>query len=601
MSKANKLSKGKLTLFYTLTLSVPLVILILIEITLRFTGYRSEYQELFIEIPDHTEYLITNPNYGSRYFPNFSPQVAPQPFLKNKSDNTFRVVVLGGSSTQGFPYHFYNSFSGRLEQKLKMNTQDVNIEVINIGMTAINSFALWDMKKEVAEIDPDAIVIYAGHNEYYGSFGVGSTQFGLGKSIGFKRLIIRLKNLRIYQLIEQFLKPEDDNPENRTMMARVVQESGIDFEGDVYQAGLEQFRSNMGSLLSFFDQEDIPVYIGSLASNLKGQSPLGENEDALANFRKGEELFNQGKTDSAYYYYNRSKELDEIRFRAPDAMNEIINDLSEEFSIPLVDTRQASFDSSFSGIPDDSFFDDHLHPNYRGNQVFGEYFYEVIKAHPKLEGKVFENKLSNRLPISRYEEVVSTLPILRLESGYPFVKGLSKRAEQQRFQNQFDEIVLKSHVDSVAATGWRAQRQVPLIITDIINYSTTNGDSLMVMDHYLNLAYLQLFNDRILKRGVEYAINNRNLDLHTANLLEVILSIEREDVFYPASLGTVYLLNDELNHSEYWLKRAEDIDSTNVTVLYNLARLKALQADTAAAFNYFRKYRNESLRNQQNQ
>lgn len=600
MTVVNKTPKEKLVLFYTITLLTPVIIFVLIEILLRLFGYRDGYQDLFINISEQPEYMITSADYGSRYFPNFKPQVAPQPFLKDKKDNIFRVVVIGGSSTQGFPYHFYNSFSGRLEQKLFMHTQDLNIEVINLGMTAVNSYVLWDLKDDIAEIEPDAVIIYAGHNEFYGSFGVGSSQFGIGKSVALKRLIISLKNLRIYQFIEELLRPEDDNKENRTMMARVVKESQIELDGDIFQAGLKQYRKNMESVISYFKDAGIDIYIGDLASNLKGQKTLGESEQSLQFFEKAEAFYQQSEIDSAFYYYNLSKEYDEIRFRAPDAMNEIIYDLADAYSINLVNTRQASIDSSYSGIPDDSFFDDHLHPNYRGNQVFGELFYEALTDHPGLEGKIVENVLSKRLPMSQYEYVTSTIPIIRLESGYPFIKGLTRSAELQKFDFALQRIIERSYVDSVAAAGWRERRNVPLILTDIINQSRRDGDSLMVMDHYLNLTYLQLFNENILRRGVEYSINNRNLDYHSTALLELVLNKERDNSYFPASLGTIYLINSDYDNSEYWLKEAESMDPDNPLIIYNLARLKALQADTAAAFGYFEKYRKLSIENRQN-
>jgi len=36
-------------------------------------------------------------------------------------------------------------------------------------MAAINSYALLDMVDEVIQQSPDAVLIYTGHNEYYGA------------------------------------------------------------------------------------------------------------------------------------------------------------------------------------------------------------------------------------------------------------------------------------------------------------------------------------------------------------------------------------------------------------------------------------------------
>ena len=41
-------------------------------------------------------------------------------------------------------------------------------------MAAVNSYVLLDFVDEILDVDPDAVLIYAGHNEYLGVFGVAS-------------------------------------------------------------------------------------------------------------------------------------------------------------------------------------------------------------------------------------------------------------------------------------------------------------------------------------------------------------------------------------------------------------------------------------------
>lgn len=84
----------------------------------------------------------------------------------------------------------------------------MHVEVINLGMTAVNSYVINDLAKHVENLNPDVIIIYAGHNEYYGSFGVGSTQNNIGTSIRTKRLILWLKDFLVYQFIEDLLGTE---------------------------------------------------------------------------------------------------------------------------------------------------------------------------------------------------------------------------------------------------------------------------------------------------------------------------------------------------------------------------------------------------------
>jgi hypothetical protein len=266
----------KKVVFWIITLLFPFFFLVLIEVGFRISNYNGEERDLFIDYQVNDGYQIVNPDFVTRYFPSFKPQIAPNPFRQVKTDSTFRVFVFGGSSTQGFPYNHYYSFSTQLEQKLLLNTKGLNVEVINLGMTAVNSYVIHDLAKRVKDLEPDAIIIYAGHNEYYGSFGVGSTQMNIGSSIRVKRLILWLKNFLLYQFIEDALAPKEaDTGVQRTLMARVVSESNIKKDSPIYKAGIDQFETNLHSILSIFKDEEVPVFIGTIASNLKDQPPLG--------------------------------------------------------------------------------------------------------------------------------------------------------------------------------------------------------------------------------------------------------------------------------------------------------------------------------------
>ena len=216
--------KNKNRIFWLITFFTPVFLFLIIELVLIVGGYEKEKQHLFVDAPNTPEYLITNNKYIERYFPSFVPVIAPNPFKKIKETNTFRIFVFGGSSTEGFPYNFYTSFPNQLKQQLLLNTEGLNIEVVNLGMTAVNSYVIHDLAKKVLPYDPDAILIYAGHNEYYGSFGAATTQFGFINSILIKRLILWLKNWRLFQMLEGILQYDVDSKninERRTMMAKV--------------------------------------------------------------------------------------------------------------------------------------------------------------------------------------------------------------------------------------------------------------------------------------------------------------------------------------------------------------------------------------------
>ncbi len=582
-------SKKKLA-FWLITILFPFFLLALIELGFRIAGYEKDKQDLFIEMPGKEEYLATNPAFVGRYFTNFLPQVVPAPFLKEKPDSTFRVFVFGGSSTAGFPYNFYGSFSSHLEQKLIMETLGLKIEVINLGMTAVNSYVIQDLSKRVLDYEPDAVVIYAGHNEYYGSFGVGSAQFGIGSQVWLKRLILKFKNLRLYQFIENSMKPEDENSENRTLMARIVNKSSIPLDGSVYESGVHQFERNMEDVLSLFSKKGIPIYIGTVASNLKDQAPLGEDESANESYLQGKVALRQGNIEEATRLFEEAKELDDTRFRAPSMINQVITELSDEYDATLIDVEAVAYDSSKSGIPDNSFFTDHLHPDWDANQLIGELFFDQI-VDAQLSEFYTPNKLSKRPSLNQFEKVFSETPVFRLTSGYPFTKGLSPAQEYANFQAKLDSLYARSYVDSVAAHAWRHQRQVYLALVDVINHQFNRRDIVGLSDHYLSLANWQIFNNDLLKKGVDRSVQFREMDSNTALLLEIILNKERrQDPYFINSLSAIYLLNQDLDRAGYWLRESERLNPNTSELLYNYARYHVLAGDTLQARNYYDRY-----------
>jgi tetratricopeptide (TPR) repeat protein len=593
-----KSESPKKILFWGITILFPFIILLLIEVGFRLANYNEESQDLFIELPNHPEFLVTNPQYPARYFPGFLPQVAPSVFLKEKPENTFRVFVFGGSSTQGFPYNFYNAFSNQLKQSMLIETQGLNIEVINLGMTAVNSYVIWDLKDEVFEYEPDAIVVYAGHNEYYGSFGVGSSQFGLGRNVALKRLILRLKDSYFYQFIEELMKPEGEQPSRQTLMARVVKESEIPLDGNIYQAGVDQFRSNIGDFMNYFEKREVPVYIGNIVSNLKDQAPLSDNEEALIAYKEGNHLFEQGETEQAYESYLKAKALDATRFRGTEAVNEAISELVEEYSGHFVDIVTLANETAESGIPDNSIFTDHLHPNWRFNQLIGETFFEAMLNEEVLGSNHLNNPVADQVTeVSQFEKTYSTVPVARLESGFPFVKGISESEELNRYNRVIRNLERKSYIDSIAVVTWEQQRQVTLSLTDAINYASRQKDTLSVVQHYLELANWQLFNTDLLKKGINFGVNTRELDPYTVKMLHNILSVEREDPYFANTLSAIYLLNQQLDQAGYWLSKSEEIDPDSRDLLYNFARFHVLNGDTLQAQEYYQRFMNLTRQN----
>ncbi|WP_019026383.1 SGNH/GDSL hydrolase family protein [Colwellia piezophila] len=200
---------SKKRIYQLIALAIPFAFFGLVEGGLRLVDYGREIP-LFIDYPqaDNStapQYLLPRPDVVKRYFPEGSsaPSVTIETnfFLKEKPKKALRIVVQGGSTAAGFPFGYGASIAGMLDYRLKQSFPDRTVEVINTALAAVNSYTVLDFVDEIIEQQPDAVLIYAGHNEYLGILGVGSA-YTAANSPAATLLYLKLKNSRIFQLLQ---------------------------------------------------------------------------------------------------------------------------------------------------------------------------------------------------------------------------------------------------------------------------------------------------------------------------------------------------------------------------------------------------------------
>ena len=178
-------SKERTALFYGITAAIPLVFFLLLETGLRWGNYMGDLALFSDPGIGNNEYYLPNPNFAARYF--FYTKTVPNPsidvFKQEKTPDTYRVFAMGGSSAAGYPYGFNGTYSRVVKDILQDRMPYKQVEVVNVGISAISSYTLYDQVAEILQQEPDAILIYAGHNEFYGALGVGSNE-NLGASHG---------------------------------------------------------------------------------------------------------------------------------------------------------------------------------------------------------------------------------------------------------------------------------------------------------------------------------------------------------------------------------------------------------------------------------
>lgn len=423
---------------------------------------------LFIPHPQYPQYSLANPAAAGRLFsrPESAPNVSIETgfFDTRPSPDALRLVVQGGSSAAGFPYGYGASPAAMLEQRLRRENPGRRIEVISTAMSAVNSYALWEFTGEIIDIDPDAVLIYAGHNEFLGILGVGSA-YSSSRSPALTRLILRLRDLRLYRVLERMVSPSGDQAlardpgEGGTLMARIAAERRIPLDSALYRRGVEQFEGNLDRILRRYAEAGIPVYVATLVSNEADQPPFisapgaegeiraltaaideGKTLDPPA-LRRLEDLANGGSADAAYALgkwlrrdglpeaalraYQQARDLDQLRFRAPTEFDRIIRERADANGARLVEVASAFRQATPDGIIGHGLITEHLHPNAEGYFILANSFHEALAETGMLgEGFDFvdESTARDEMPLSPVDRRFGEYKLLRLMADWPFAE-----------------------------------------------------------------------------------------------------------------------------------------------------------------------------------
>ena len=374
--------------FYAVLILLPIVFLILLEIFLRVINYGYNFNE-WVDVGGG-KYVI-NPDIGRKYFTtgDFNPTTSEDKFDIHKKADSFRVFVLGGSSAEGFPFAPMGSFARYIRKRLELVYPHTTIEVVNLGMTAVNSYTLLDLLQGVLNQKPDLILIYAGHNEYYGALGVGSEE-SFGSSRAIIELMLYLDNFKVTQLVRNSIHwvyslfSSKYNASSGTLMSRMARDKYILLNSKEYYAGLQQFKENLTDMLHMIKDKGVPVILGRLVSNLKDQKPFISvktpgYQTADQVYEEAEDEFKNKKYTIADSLFKLAKDLDALRFRAPEKMNDIIDNLGKEFHDTVVPIDSIFASASPDGIVGDNLIVDHLHANVKGYQLMGKAFYDSME------------------------------------------------------------------------------------------------------------------------------------------------------------------------------------------------------------------------------
>lgn len=457
-------------LFLAGSLLIPVIALGALELGLRAVGFGGG-DDLFVTYPEWPEWRHASPDVLRRYMVSGdvpAVRIAPMLFRAEKPEGGLRLVVQGSSTAAGFPFGRWGGLAGMLADRLEAARPGEPVEVVTTAMAAVNSHTLLDLVDEIIEIDPDAVLVYAGHNEYVGVYGVASA-FGATRSLSLTRAKIRLGRLRTFQLITRVVACLRDGTDaiakkdRRTLFAQASTGSRVEFGSEAYRAGIEQFEANMGELLERYRDAGIPVYLGTVVVNdefppLAHGPSDGVDADrwaaswdayaaalevgdvdaersaidvlfgldgasADAWHARGRLALRQGRSDDARRALVRARDLDGLRFRAPSAINDSIRVLANRHGAVLVDVEQGFESASPDGVVGGDWLLEHVHPNAEGYFLLADLYYEALRRDGLLgDLSTAPDRETARLdmPLTEFDRVLADNDVRDLLTGLPF-------------------------------------------------------------------------------------------------------------------------------------------------------------------------------------
>lgn len=285
-------------------------------------------------------------------------------------------------------------------------------------------------------------------------------------------LVLKLRQLRITQLMAAALhklsplKPAGTEGGGKTRMEMMVAEQQIPFGSVMYERGITQFTANMDNTLRMLDEANVPVFISNLVSTEKdlfpfvsiapdsakypgfgtayrnGEQAIAKGDSTAAmqyflaaensysahagcNYYLGVLSFQKGDSTAAKTYYDKARDLDALRFRAPSKLNKVLLDLCSKYKNAHLVDANAAFEAASPGhIIGNNLVLEHVHPNLDGYALLSDVFYTTMKRQglfkaPNDSAMSFA-QLLKAMPITAVDSLSGAYKIANLKRSWPF-------------------------------------------------------------------------------------------------------------------------------------------------------------------------------------
>jgi len=381
-----------------LAVLAPVVFILVLEGFCRATGLFRPPRLLEKVQFEGQIYFTTNPHHGRLFLARTDvPSPPPLWVAADKPAGTRRVILLGESAAAGFPmtdHHLGRLVQARWQARFPADP----VEVINLSMVAVNSHALREFAREAMVLDPDMIVLYAGHNEVIGPFGPAAKFGPPVSSPALSRLALAVRRTHTGRAVESFLglfsgKAGAPDPWRGLNEFRGVQ---VAHDDPALDAMLAATGENFRDIVRRARRHEAKVLFVIPAINLNDWPPPGSEppdpggvEAVLAaqeagdpaGFRSAAVVYEAaqrreavGDMERAWPLYRRAADLDTQRFRADSRVRALQQQIAADAGpdVAAVDADRWLHEMNPGFTTDREFFLEHVHLTFAGRAAVAE-------------------------------------------------------------------------------------------------------------------------------------------------------------------------------------------------------------------------------------
>jgi tetratricopeptide (TPR) repeat protein len=418
--------------------------------------------------------------------PFFSRELIRRPVAfrlpEKKGERTYRVFVLGSSAAMGDPESSF-SIARVLDVLLSNAYPEIHFEVVNAGITAINSHVVRGIASDCAELQPDLFFVYEGNNEVIVPYGPGTVFTPFLRSPGAIRAAVFLRGLRIGQALTELAHRENHSkanglPEEWGGMKMFLEHAiGPDDPRLVTTADL--FKDNLRAIVHAGVKAGATVVLGNVLTNERDFAPFqsrhapGVSADALhtwetdvaagraalntgdwyeaerqfraalaidgefaeTHFHLARSLLGQGDSKGSKPEFQRALDDDWLRFRTDSRLNAAIRAVANENGaeshkgrVIFDDLVGAAEGQARDGLIGDDLLYEHVHLNFRGTYLVAHDLFRIVsddlKRKQLIKDAVAEpvdaDVARSQLAFTIYDQAMITKQLLGRFEGAPF-------------------------------------------------------------------------------------------------------------------------------------------------------------------------------------